>query len=222
VRLGIGGRVLGVRGGISTRGVGVGFGPFSAGTLWRRRRRGGFISAFVALLPFLAATTAACGVTHTSSPATMTVTTTPPPITVTVPEQPTMPAPSMVMPPTEMRQWVNAGQLDFYVDEAVLNDKGVMVAIYVKNTSGVPQTYSTDAQMLRDDQGRLFAPTPKSDEHSGTTIDRFDLNPGMTSDIGFIQYTVPPGTRLDQYTLVVHGSHTSIGSPIHLHEGGPS
>ena len=54
LRLGIGGRAFGVRDGISNRGFGVGFGPFSAGTSWGRRRRGGFISAFVALLPFLA------------------------------------------------------------------------------------------------------------------------------------------------------------------------
>lgn len=42
MRLGIGGRAFGVRGGISTRGIGVGVGPFSAGTSWRgRRSRGG-------------------------------------------------------------------------------------------------------------------------------------------------------------------------------------
>jgi lysylphosphatidylglycerol synthetase-like protein (DUF2156 family) len=39
MRLGIGGRAFGVRGGISTRGVGVGVGPISAGTSWRRGRR---------------------------------------------------------------------------------------------------------------------------------------------------------------------------------------
>jgi hypothetical protein len=53
LRLGVGGRAFGVRGGISTRGIGGGIGPLSAGTSWRRRRRGGFVSAFVALLPFL-------------------------------------------------------------------------------------------------------------------------------------------------------------------------
>ena len=96
--------------------------------------------------------------------------------------------------------------------------------MYVKNTSGVPQTYSADAQMLMDDQGRLFAPTP------GTTVsstsppqgDQFDLNPGMTSGMLLLDYAVPSGTDLDQYTLMVHGSHTSTGSPIHLHEGGAS
>lgn len=36
VRLGVGGGAFGVRGGISTRGVGVGVGPFSAGTSWRK------------------------------------------------------------------------------------------------------------------------------------------------------------------------------------------
>lgn len=41
MRLGIGGGAFGVRGGISTRGVGVGLGPFSAGTSWRGGRSGG-------------------------------------------------------------------------------------------------------------------------------------------------------------------------------------
>lgn len=39
VRIGIGGRVGPLRGGISTRGVGVGFGPLSASTGYRRRNR---------------------------------------------------------------------------------------------------------------------------------------------------------------------------------------
>lgn len=41
VRLGIGGGAFGVRGGISTRGIGVGVGPFSAGTSWRSGGSGG-------------------------------------------------------------------------------------------------------------------------------------------------------------------------------------
>lgn len=41
MRLGIGGGAFGVRGGISTRGVGVGVGPFSAGTSWRGGRSSG-------------------------------------------------------------------------------------------------------------------------------------------------------------------------------------
>ncbi|ORA39207.1 hypothetical protein [Mycobacterium aquaticum] len=41
MRLGIGGGAFGVRGGISTRGVGVGVGPFSAGTSWRGGGGGG-------------------------------------------------------------------------------------------------------------------------------------------------------------------------------------
>jgi hypothetical protein len=162
-------------------------------------------------LALAAASTAACGGTHTSSPATVTVTTTP--------AQGVTPV-TPVMSPTEMRQWVNAGQLDFYVYYAWQPPDKVSVMMYVKNTSGVPQTYRVDAQMLVDDQGRLFAPTP------GTTVsstsppqgDQFDLNPGMTSGMLLLDYAVPPGTNLDQYTLVVHGSHTSIGSPIHLHE----
>jgi hypothetical protein len=39
LRLGVGGKAFGVRGGISTRGFGVGVGPVSAGWSWRRRRR---------------------------------------------------------------------------------------------------------------------------------------------------------------------------------------
>ena len=166
----------------------------------------------------LAASTAACGGTHTSSPATVTVTTTP--------AQSVAPV-TPVMPPTEEHQWVNAGQLDFYVYSAWQPQPPpdeVRVMMYVKNTSGVPQTYTADAQMLMDDQGRLFAPTP------GTTVsstsppqgDQFDLNPGMTSDMVVLVYAVPPEMSLDQYTLVVHGSRTSVGSPIHLHEGGAS
>lgn len=43
MRLGVGGKAFGVRGGISTRGIGVGVGPLSAGTSWRGRgsRRSG-------------------------------------------------------------------------------------------------------------------------------------------------------------------------------------
>lgn len=40
MRLGIGGSVFGIRGGISTRGIGVGLGPLSAGTSWRGSRGG--------------------------------------------------------------------------------------------------------------------------------------------------------------------------------------
>jgi hypothetical protein len=58
MRLGVGGGAFGVRGGISTRGVGVGAGPFSAGTSWGRRRRGGdggFIGfAIIVVIGFLA------------------------------------------------------------------------------------------------------------------------------------------------------------------------
>jgi PknH-like extracellular domain len=39
LRLGVGGGAFGIRGGISTRGFGVGVGPVSAGWSWRRRRR---------------------------------------------------------------------------------------------------------------------------------------------------------------------------------------
>ena len=41
LRLGIGARAFGVRGGISNRGFGVGVGPVSVGSSWRRRRRSG-------------------------------------------------------------------------------------------------------------------------------------------------------------------------------------
>ena len=56
MRLGIGGGALGFRGGISTRGIGVGVGPLSAGTSWGGRRRrsssggGGFFVFLVAVL----------------------------------------------------------------------------------------------------------------------------------------------------------------------------
>jgi hypothetical protein len=61
MRLGIGGRAFGVRGGISTREVGVGVGPLSAGTSWRGRRSptsggsNGLIAFIIALVatPFL-------------------------------------------------------------------------------------------------------------------------------------------------------------------------
>lgn len=39
MRIGLGGSVFGLRGGISNRGLGVGVGPFSIGTSFRRRRR---------------------------------------------------------------------------------------------------------------------------------------------------------------------------------------
>lgn len=61
MRLGVGGGAFGVRGGVSTRGLGVGVGPFSAGTSWRGRRSrrsggGGGVGLFVIALiisPFL-------------------------------------------------------------------------------------------------------------------------------------------------------------------------
>jgi hypothetical protein len=176
-------------------------------------------------LALAAVSTAACGGTHTSSPATMTVTTTPPPVTITVPPQPTMPAPPMVQTPSVVRQWVNAGQLDFYVDYAFYtpSENEVMSSMYVKNTSGVPQTYSADAQQLVDNQGRVFAPRSmavdgiSTSDPPGGAIDQFDLNPGMVSGLVYLYVKVPPDMALDQFTLMVHGSHTSIGSPIHFH-----
>jgi hypothetical protein len=51
VPFGIGGGAFGLRGGISTRGIGVGVGPFSAGTSWRGRgRRSGGDVGFIAFL----------------------------------------------------------------------------------------------------------------------------------------------------------------------------
>jgi hypothetical protein len=172
-------------------------------------------------LALAAASTAACGGTHTtSSPTTVTVTTT---ATMSVaPVTPVTPV-APVMPPTGVRQWVNAGQLDFYVEWAFDVTDEVDIQMYVKNTSGVPQTYSAGAQMLMDHQGRLFAPTlvgadgiNSSDPPSGA-IDQFDLNPGMASGKVYLYFKVSPGTTLDQFSLVVHGSHTSVGSSIHLH-----
>jgi hypothetical protein len=59
MRLGIGGGAFGLRGGISTRGIGVGLGPLSAGTSWGGRRRrsssggGGFFVFLIAVLALL-------------------------------------------------------------------------------------------------------------------------------------------------------------------------
>jgi hypothetical protein len=168
----------------------------------------------------VAAATAACGGTHrATTTTTVTVTTTA--------AQSVTPVTPVIMPPSEMRQWVNAGQLDFYVYFAFGGGFGtdglVQVTMWVKNTSSVPQTYMAAAQGLVDDQGRVFAPTlsgpdgTTTSDPPGGAIDQFDLNPGMASGKVYLAFTVPPGTRLEQYSLVVHGSPTSIGSPIRLH-----
>jgi PASTA domain len=69
LRLGIGGKALGLRGGISTRGVGIGAGPFSAGSSWRGRRSrksgGGLGLFFIALI--LAPVISLCGHHHQPS-----------------------------------------------------------------------------------------------------------------------------------------------------------
>lgn len=81
MRLGIGGGAFGFRGGISTRGIGVGFGPVSAGTSWDGRRSrgsgGGGIAwlilagvvLFLALWPYLLGTFIAvqCGAWNPST-----------------------------------------------------------------------------------------------------------------------------------------------------------
>lgn len=58
MRIGLGGSALGLRGGISNQGFGVGVGPFSAGSSWGRRRRssrdGGGFFAFLALVVSIA------------------------------------------------------------------------------------------------------------------------------------------------------------------------
>jgi hypothetical protein len=77
---GIGGGAFGLRGGISTRGVGVGVGPFSAGTSWRRGKTSGgggliawlFAAAivfFIAAWPYLLGTYIAvrCGAWNPST-----------------------------------------------------------------------------------------------------------------------------------------------------------
>jgi hypothetical protein len=53
MRLGIGGGAFGIRGGISTRGMGVGVGPFSAGTSWRGGRRRGSSAGNGSFIVFL-------------------------------------------------------------------------------------------------------------------------------------------------------------------------
>ena len=78
LRLGIGGRAFGVRGGISTRGFGVGVGPVSVGSSWRGRRgrrRGG---GWVGLLPILLVVgwlSSLCGHPQPDQPVTITPTT---------------------------------------------------------------------------------------------------------------------------------------------------
>jgi hypothetical protein len=57
LKLGVGGRAFGVRGGVSNRGFGAGIGPLSAGAAWPRRRRsrrsssGGLGGLVIVLLP---------------------------------------------------------------------------------------------------------------------------------------------------------------------------
>jgi hypothetical protein len=94
--------------------------------------------------------------------------------------------------------------------------KIVSVYITVSNTSSMPQTYRADSQMLRDDQGRLFAPTAAT---TASDRGRVDLNPGTSagSDYGIaLDFGVPEGTDMSQYTLVVRGGPDSVGF-IHLH-----
>ncbi|WP_157931809.1 Stk1 family PASTA domain-containing Ser/Thr kinase [Mycobacteroides abscessus] len=81
MKLGIGGGAFGFRGGVSTRGAGVGVGPFSAGTSWRggRSRSGGGggvvwviaigLVLFLALWPYLLGTFIAvqCGAWNPST-----------------------------------------------------------------------------------------------------------------------------------------------------------
>lgn len=58
MRLGFGGGAFGIRGGISTRGVGVGVGPLSAGTSWGRGCGGGgpgFFAIMIAIAAVLLA-----------------------------------------------------------------------------------------------------------------------------------------------------------------------
>lgn len=54
MKIGIHGGAFGVRGGISNRGIGVGAGPFSAGTSWRSSGGGGFFGQLFGLLILLA------------------------------------------------------------------------------------------------------------------------------------------------------------------------
>jgi hypothetical protein len=75
LRLGIGGRAFGVRGGISNRGFGVGVGPLSVGSSWRRRRRrsgGGW--GLILILAAIGWLISLCDPTPTTTP---TITTTP-------------------------------------------------------------------------------------------------------------------------------------------------
>lgn len=74
MRLGIGGKAFGVRGGISNRGFGMGVGPVSAGGSWprgrrRRRSKGGSGGLFVLLL-CIAGLVSLCSPSHTNTAAT--------------------------------------------------------------------------------------------------------------------------------------------------------
>jgi hypothetical protein len=135
-----------------------------------------------------------------------------------------------------MGQWVTDGPLSFKVDTFMdmpvwagddpkyAGDMGfappppgtkiVAVEITVANTSSMPQTYRADYQMLRDDQGRLFAPTAATTAgHDG----RINLNPGTSSDnYVALDFAVPEGTDVSQYVLVVHGSPDSVGAAVRL------
>jgi hypothetical protein len=176
-----------------------------------------------------AASTAACGGAHTSSPSTVTVTAAPPAQTSIV-----RPPPPPPPPPAETGQWVTAGPLSFNVsysldipiwagdDPSFASDMGFVppppgtqiigVNITVSNTSVVPRTYRAADQMLRDDQGRLFAPTAAT---TASDRSRVDLNPGTSHDQLWLDFAVPQGTDVSQYTLVVRGGPDSVGF-IHL------
>jgi hypothetical protein len=92
----------------------------------------------------------------------------------------------------------------------------VAVDMTITNTGTVPQKYRADSQMLRDDQGRLFAPTPAT---TASDQGRIDLNPGISHDLVVLDFAVPQGTDVSQYVLVVHGSPDSVGATIRLHQG---
>lgn len=74
LRLGLGGKAFGVRGGISNRGFGVGVGPFSAGSSWRGRRsrrsrsRGGGLGLLI-VLGMVGWLASLCSPTHPSATA---------------------------------------------------------------------------------------------------------------------------------------------------------
>ncbi len=144
----------------------------------------------------------------------------------------TTPAP-VVQPTGSMNQWVTDGPISFYVFHAQPGPKwadddyspytspppGKIMGldIYVSGTGAVPSTYRVENVMLRDEQGRLYAPTRAT---MNSITRQVELNPGTMSGLIALDFAVPLMTDISQYTLVVHSSPDSVGVAIPLHNIG--